>query len=274
MTTSTGVSLAYSGRVFAYLDEWVEWLRASGRTTETIRVRISQISVASRRVADPLTVTTRDLVAVLSDPTWAPETRKGIRSALVSYFDFLEIVELRADNPARKLPKVSIPSALPRPASEAALAAALTSADADVRLMILLAAYAGLRRAEIAGLHTDDVGDDGLRIVGKGGKHRVVPLAPFLREALEALPTGWVFPSPVLIGEPLTADNVGRKVTAALPGKWTTHTLRHRFATRAYQGSHDLRAVQELLGHSSVVTTQRYTMVSSDARMAAVMAAL
>jgi site-specific recombinase XerD len=50
-----------------------------------------------------------------------------------------------------------------------------------------------------------------------------------------------------------------------------THTLRHRFATKAYQGSHDLRAVQELLGHSSPQTTQRYTLVETDALNAAVL---
>jgi integrase len=260
--------------MFKHLADWSLWLRAAGRSPETIRVRMSQLQPAARVIIDPLTTTTRELLVVLADPDWAPETRKGARSALVSFFDYLIAVELRVDNPARRLPSVSVPSAVPRPASESAVLEALSSADVDVQLMVALASYAGLRRAEIARVHSDDVTSAGLRIVGKGGKTRVVPLAPFLREWLERLPRGYVFPSPVHSGQPLTADNVGRRIAEALPDAWTAHTLRHRFATRAYQGSHDLRAVQELLGHSSVVTTQRYTLVSSDARMAAVMAAL
>ena len=56
----------------------------------------------------------------------------------------------------------------------------------------------------------------------------------------------------------------------ALTGGWSPHTLRHRFASAVYRGSHDIRATQELLGHSSVATTQRYVAVDEDAVTAAV----
>lgn len=69
------------------------------------------------------------------------------------------------------------------------------------------------------------------------------------------------------------ARTVGRLVAAALPDRWTMHTLRHRFATRAYRGTRNLRAVQTLLGHASIATTERFTAVDDDEIRAAAMAA-
>lgn len=60
----------------------------------------------------------------------------------------------------------------------------------------------------------------------------------------------------------LSARRVGELVAEALPGRWTAHTLRHRYATLAYQRTGDLRAVQELLGHAKPETTARYTLVA------------
>jgi integrase/recombinase XerC len=57
---------------------------------------------------------------------------------------------------------------------------------------------------------------------------------------------------------------VGKLVARALPDNWTAHTLRHRYATLTYRGSRNLRVVQTLMGHASILTTQRYTQVSDD----------
>ena len=73
---------------------------------------------------------------------------------------------------------------------------------------------------------------------------------------------GWLFPNG--FGGHLTADHVGKLVARALPGNASMHMLRHRFATRAYHGSHNLRAVQTLLGHESILTTERYTAVDDN----------
>nr|WP_324684669.1 tyrosine-type recombinase/integrase [Mycobacterium sp. 94-17] len=72
----------------------------------------------------------------------------------------------------------------------------------------------------------------------------------------------------------MTPRHLGKLITRALPGPWTTHTLRHRFATMAYQASSDLRAVQELLGHTSPVTTAIYTKVADEAMRRAAIAAV
>ena len=89
--------------------------------------------------------------------------------------------------------------------------------------------------------------------------------------ALAAQAEGWVFPSPH--GGHLGADRVGKILARALGAGYSAHTLRHRFASRAYTAQRDLRAVQELLGHSKPETTARYVAVPDDALAAAVAAA-
>ena len=106
---------------------------------------------------------------------------------------------------------------------------------------------------------------------GKGGKVRRVPIHPRLAAALVGL-DGWAFPSPRRPGRPVTADYVADRLEQVLPKGYTAHNLRHRFATMAYRGSHDLRAVQQLLGHSDPGTTARYTLVGDDELTAAVLA--
>ena len=130
--------------------------------------------------------------------------------------------------------------------------------------MILLATFGGLRRSEIARVHADDIEGDFLLVTGKGGRRRSIPIHPVLAPHLEIIKTrgGWAFPGR-FTGH-CHPDHVGKNLSRLLGSGWTGHTLRHRFATTAYSGSRDLRAVQELLGHASVTTTQIYTMVTVD----------
>jgi integrase len=191
-------------------------------------------------------------------------------------------------SPAELLDSVLVPRSLPRPAPDDALRVALSRADDRQRLALKLAAYAGLRRAEIATLHTRQITATELLVVGKGGHHRRVPLHPDLAGELQAelarrrrgahgsgwggafvTETGYLFPSDQHPG-PITPAHLGKLITACLPDGWTTHTLRHRFATSAYGVERDLRAVQELLGHAKPETTARYAAVPDGALRSAV----
>jgi site-specific recombinase XerD len=136
----------------------------------------------------------------------------------------------------------------------------------------------GLRVSEVASLTAERIDLDGARVgvMGKGAKERRVPLSDFAVDAVRA----WLrLGRPVLATQPTDALFVNRKhhpmsardVRAMvssyagdlLPGRRVgPHTLRHSFATHLLEGGADIRAVQELLGHSSVATTQRYTHVS------------
>jgi integrase len=166
---------------------------------------------------------------------------------------------------------------VPRPAPDHVWQAALAAADARTTLMLRLAGEAGLRRGEVSRVHTRDLLEGGvgaqLVVHGKGGKERVVPISDSLAEAMRShAPRGdWLFPNG--FGNHLSPWMVGDLVGRALPDGWTTHTLRHRFSSRAYRGTRNLRAVQVLLGHSSIATTERYCAVDDDEIRAAMEAA-
>ena len=178
------------------------------------------------------------------------------------------------DNISDALPKVKASEPAPRPAPENIYRISLAHADARTRLILRLAGEAGLRRGEIAQISRDDVARDlmgySLRVHGKGGTIRAVPLTEQLaRVLIDYLGRRyWLFPSPA--GGHLTPRHVGKLASKAMPDIWTLHTLRHRFATVTYDGTRDLIVVQQLLGHSSVTTTQRYIATPPDRLRAAV----
>jgi integrase len=214
-------------------------------------------------------VTEADLIAFLAQP-WAPETRRSAVSSLRVFFAWAHEHDLVPTNPARGLPAIKVPATRPRPAPELIIADALARATARERLMVLLGAFEGLRRAEIAAVHSDHVEGPSLRILGKGGRTRVIPLHPVVAAEL-AKYEGFAFPGH-MAGH-ISPDRVGRIMRELLGSGWTTHTLRHRFASNAYAVQRDIRAVQELLGHSTLTTTQRYVAVPDDALRLAVLGA-
>lgn len=218
-------------------------------------------------------LTEKDLVAFLATPEWSAETRKSARSVIRSFYAWAHRRGLMDNNPAMYLRPVRVPTGRPRPVPEVQVKQAVDASDGEAHLMVLLAAYAGLRVSEIASLRTDALTPQGLRVMGKGGKERLVPVHPVvlapLVQHLKGSRSQWVFPSPLREGH-VSYDYIYKRIKAALNGAYTPHQLRHRFATQAYRGSKDLRAVQELLGHSSPNTTVRYTLIEDDALAAAV----
>lgn len=254
------------------LDQWGEFLRAGNAARDTIRLRTHYVRRCLNEIGkSPGEVTELDLTGWLGGkPGWSPSARKSARASLRSFWSW-RARTLGGDNPAEHLPGTPVPRALPRPAEDAAVLDALRTADDRVALMVELMAYAGLRRGEVSRVHSDDLQGDTLRIVGKGGHVRMVPLPPHVGKALRDRGPGWVFTGQ--IDGHLSAGRVGELVAEALPGRLTGHQLRHRFATVSYRGSHDIRAVQQLLGHARIDTTMIYTAVDQDATRAAASAA-
>jgi integrase len=258
------------------IDEWCTWMANVERLkASTVRMRRYQLAHFARGHRDPWTVD-RDDVGLYLLPYNRHETAKGSLAAVRGFYRWAA-QERRGPSgfdPTVGL-RVRVPRAEARPCPDTVwmgvedrLLASHDQLDRDTGLMISLAARCGLRRSEIAGCHVRDHEGDMLRVTGKGDVTRRVILPAGVGGAI-LLRGGWVFP-----GEHghITADAVGRRVSAALPHGWTAHTLRHRFATELYdRNGGDLLMVQRMLGHASPVTTQRYIALR-DKRYAALAA--
>lgn len=265
------------------IDGWSDWMRAAGRAETTIKKRRYHLArlMEQHLHTSPWKLTSDDLAGWLSRQHWAPETRRGYRASLRCFYIWgMRAKHIKA-SPAADLPTVRIPRSVPRPTPDNVFANALAGASDRIRLILMLGAYAGLRRSEIAALRWDDFtrGPDGMsvRIAGKGGHVRIVPLADNLAAELDAehhrrldgrTGTGWRYPGeletyvfPGRYGGGSTGDGIGRAARKALTGHWSAHTLRHRFATSLHENGVDLLAMQELLGHASPETTRRYTQI-------------
>lgn len=141
--------------------------------------------------------------------------------------------------------------------------------NASAYVMFTLLYGLGLRVSELVSLNYTDVSKQSLTILGKGNKERVIPLPDFVREAFKTLPSGSG-------DEPLFTNRKGERIATGsvrhmvqemriklgLPSHCTPHAFRHSFATHLLESGVDIRMVQELLGHSSLSTTQRYLAVN------------
>lgn len=259
---------------------------AAGRPNTTIATRLSHIARIARALdTPPAAVTGNTLQAWFSTQTqWSIETRRGYRNSARSFFGWAHEDARIAANPATALPHIPAPVPLPKPAPDRIWKEALIAADARTTVMLHLACGAGMRRAEVAQVHTNDLIEsfDGYQLIvhGKGNKKRVIPITDEIAAMIQrgaaghtpgSSPTGWLFPGND--NGHLSPRWVGTLCAKVMPEVWTMHKLRHRFATRAYRATRNIRAVQRLLGHASVATTQIYTAVDDHEMRAAVVGA-
>lgn len=248
---------------------WLTWLIASGASTATRRTRRAHVRSVARALssAHPQDVTGAQLVSIIGRPGFSIEHRRGLRASLASFYRWGVASGIAEADPTLALPSVRAALGAPKPATDDIWRQILDTADQRTRLMARLACEAGLRRAEVACVHTDDMADgiEGPELIvhGKGNKQRVLPITVTLAvEITNACPFGgFLFPGK--IDGHISPDRVGHLVSKVMPPGWSMHKLRHRFATRGYAGTGNLRAVQEALGHASVATTQRYTAVAA-----------
>ncbi len=242
--------------------------------------RLSVALLADLRAAD-----FRAWLAARAGQGLARTSRARALATVRGFFRFLKRRGL-ADNPAvfairtPKTPK-ALPKALHERDASDVIAAMATIADVpwvaarDTALALLLYGC-GLRLGEALAL-TDGQAPaaDTLVIAGKGGRQRLVPVLPVVREAIaayRAIRPGMPEPAaPLFIGVrggPLNPGVAQRQMRAVrtrlgLPETATPHALRHSFATHLLAGGGDLRTIQELLGHASLSTTQRYTAIDA-----------
>ncbi len=281
-------------------DFWLEGFRdflalEAGHSANTVESYLRDLRrlgefATSRGVRDPARLTRallRDFVYMLKDlGLSAASIRRGV-SAIRTYYGFLAGEGRVREDPSDRLESPrrgrTLPDTLTVPEVEALLAAPnleqpLAWRD---RALLELAYGAGLRVSELCGLTLTDLllSENLVRIFGKGGKERLVPIgrnvigtaSVYLHQMRPALDRG-KSKNRVLLnarGEPLSrvgAWGIVRRATqrAGITKRVTPHTLRHSFATHLLEGGADLRAVQEMLGHADLSTTQIYTHVDRE----------
>ena len=212
---------------------------------------------------------------------------RGLHKYLMSENQVAQDVasSIKPPKASRRLPKAISVAEVERLLEAAGPAAEAADAVASVRVRdraLLELLYAtGARVSEVVNLDLDDLIDPTLvRLFGKGSKERIVPVGGYAQRALQAYLVR-IRPGLVTLGKGTPAlflNQRGSRLSrqsawqiisdaasaADLQGEISPHTLRHSFATHLLEGGADVRVVQELLGHSSVATTQIYTLVTVD----------
>lgn len=291
-----------SAQVRAQIDRdfWLEGFRdflalESGHSGNTVQSYLRDLRrlgefATSRGVRDPARLTLRllrDFVYLLKDLGLSPASIRRAVSAIRTYFGFLVGEGRLNDDPSARLESPRRGRALPETLSVQEVEALLAAPNVDQplawrdRALLELAYGAGLRVSELCGLALTDLllSENLVRIFGKGGKERLVPIgrsvigavSVYLHSMRPTLDRGRS-KNRVLLnvrGEPLSrvgAWSIVRRASqrGGIKKRVTPHTLRHSFATHLLEGGADLRAVQEMLGHADLSTTQIYTHVDRE----------
>jgi integrase/recombinase XerC len=292
----------------AALTAWLGYLRderrASPRTLEAYgRCVGAWLFFLDRHRGEALsagdlgTVKAQELRAYLASRRRGEEalSPRSLGQALSAIRSFHAWLDRRCDIPNAEIGLVRgprQPPSLPRPVSEDAARGLLIEAEADPdleawealrdRAVLMLLWGCGLRVSEALSLTGRDVPvPQTLRVIGKGSKTRVVPVLEAVRQAVDAAAAAQPFaaaPGEPLFrarrGGPLSPRHVQATVARlrgrlGLPESATPHALRHAFATHLLGAGADLRAIQELLGHATLSTTQKYTAVDAERLLSA-----
>ncbi|KJS43341.1 MAG: recombinase XerC [Rhodospirillaceae bacterium BRH_c57] len=281
------------------IDAWLDWLEAERRASpHTVSAYARDFSAflvfLQNHVGDEpdmdhlAAMTAADFRAYLAARTAEGLSRPSVArhmSTLRGFFKFLDRTG-RLSNPAiATVRSPRPPRQLPRPLAEDEARDALLTiqelqeepwqAARDLALLALLYGC-GLRLGEALALNIDDAPtSDTMRITGKGSKQRLVPVLPLVQEAVEDYlarrPYDRSPDQPLFVGargkrlNPGVVQRQMRRLRAllGLPETATPHALRHSFATHLLTRGGDLRTIQELLGHTSLAATQRYTQIDT-----------
>ena len=272
----------------ALIGRFLEMMAAErGASRNTLLAYRADLEGAAK-ILGGLSAASKDAVAGLA-AAWADLSASSVArkaSALRAFYSFLEEEGLRADNPSAALPRPVTRRPLPKILSaqeveslfaliEEKLAAG-HPAPLDLRLSALIELLygSGLRATELVSLPRRALAADRpfLILKGKGARERLVPISDRARAAVSAwLPhvpadSGWLFPSGKSHLSRIRLYQLVKQLAAAAgiaPQRVSPHVLRHAFATHLLEGGADLRALQSMLGHADIGTTQIYTHVDS-----------
>jgi integrase/recombinase XerC len=195
-----------------------------------------------------------------------PKTISKKLSAIRTFTEFLNDnglkVVLKADE------SVKVAKTLPKPISHKHIVEALAQAKLTEKLVVVMLYTLGLRISELCNVRLDDISDGWIRVLGKGNKHRDIPIIDQTKELIDEYLTTYI-PKKYLFeknGEKLSENSLRYSVTKVFKRvalSVTPHQLRHSYASSLLNGGAAIVDVSELLGHSSMATTQIYTKLGS-----------
>jgi integrase/recombinase XerD len=248
-------------------------LRAAGKSENTISSRAGLL----KRLNDALPwglafAATEELEDFIGSGPWSAWTRRTYGNHIRAFYGWADGRWLDG-NPTAEMAKQRKPDGAPNPVSDEQLAVALDVAPEPWRTAIHLAAFGGLRLAELAGVHREDVTEEVTRIrVAKGGDPGSVDTHPAVWELLHDRPPGPVCcrPSGGRAQAGWFSDNERQFFDSIGLARVTLHRFRHWFGTKLLNEGNDLRTVQEALRHKSVSSTQNYTLVAGGQRRLAI----
>ncbi len=248
-----------------HIEQFSAYQQFRGFSPKTIKRRTWTLTQLAAEIDPrPLLEVGRDEILTFLAARPAASTRYSLLSDIRQFFRWAIINDLAVIDPTAKIDPPRKPHREPTPLTATQIHQAIAGTRARTRLMIMLGAYAGLRVSEIAALNIDSIAHNGRIVVrqGKGGKDRVIPLAPELAAELERWTArGHIGPDGRVFGR-ATPDGVSNSIRAVFQRLGIDnrpHDLRAAFATSAAERCNgNLVLVAKLLGHVSVVTTQRY----------------
>lgn len=273
----------------ALIERFLEMLAAeAGAAKNTLAAYASDLRLASDALGGALAAATSDNLARLGDG-WADLSRSTVArksAALRRFFAFLADEGHRSDDPGAALPRPGARRALPKVLSHHdvdRLFAAIAERQSreppdpnDLRLAALVELLygSGLRATELVSLPRNAIQPDRPYIIlkGKGGRERLAPISDRARAAVAAwrahvaTDRAWLFPSGKTHLSRIRLYQLIKALAADAgvpPDRVSPHVLRHAFATHLLEGGADLRALQAMLGHADIATTEIYTHVDS-----------
>lgn len=276
-----------SGDDARLIDRFLEMLAAeAGAARNTLVAYRTDLEKASELLAGRLAKASEAELAGLGE-AWMPLARATVArksAALRRFYAFLQEEGFRPDDPGKALPRPAAARPLPKVLDRGDVDRLFAEIDrrlaaehppvADLRLSALLELLygSGLRATELVSLSRTAIQGDRPFIIlkGKGGRERLVPLSDRARAAVarwrEHVPDGqpWLFPSGKKHLSRVRLFQIVKALAAAAgvpPDRVGPHGLRHAFATHLLEGGADLRALQAMLGHADISTTQIYTHV-------------
>lgn len=244
------------------IDSYSVWLRSKSAADRTIADRRRTLLALDRDLPHGLESACADeLIAWLWREGLSMGSRETYYSAINSFFSWAYATSILDFDPAEQISRPKVPRRLPNPVTDDQLMSVLGTAAEPYRTWAILAAYAGLRCIEISRLNREHVTEQSIRLVGKGGKVRVVPTHPAIWAVVQPLPQGPIAPFDARFISIRSAVYFSRKLK--MKGVHM-HRFRHWFGTTIQRGHKDLRVTQELMGHANPATTAGYALVADE----------